>query len=538
MNGLGGFAGGLAQGFASTWKPELVEKARANAKAEKQRDEKLAAEIDKANKEANIKTKEFQYKIQQDVAKWGKDLGAAKTIPEYNEASKNISMTLQSLGQDRPYEPLERFTVKTTDGKEKEVVALSSLKSMTNLYVAEDGQFVEKYSTFNGDKEESVYQPIGAKDMSSRFKGEGDLLKKSEMVSIIGADGKPTLMTYSEYNALPENQRPELAPTSSSKNIDPNSIFPKEQLSPEEVKLYSERGYQPTYAQINADRKSRGTNGSKRTIQDIKVEQYDKYVSIGGNDTFEMWETKIQEKAKTLSQSKIISDTLNFAKGINKDTYNPEAALEQESLFITTSANNSKIQTAADDFEKSVTIENQTSSLYNEFKTAVENGTYNSGLIVTTQSKIQEYTGESKFSELLGLSPEEQATRLGLDTKMGDAVAKYVKLISGAAATDAERRTLLNIMFGSEFKDENARLTKFTSFIEKMKNDNTETAKTMLKHRPYTAGEYLYGKKQEQQKMQEKQKVAEKQKDVIVNVKDEKTGEIKKWNVTQKKFVD
>lgn len=82
MNGLGGFAGGLAQGFASTWKPELVEKARANAKAEKQRDEKLAADMAKAKADATNKANEITQKANADAQK------------AYQTATKNFTDTV------------------------------------------------------------------------------------------------------------------------------------------------------------------------------------------------------------------------------------------------------------------------------------------------------------------------------------------------------------------------------------------------------------------------------------------------------------
>ena len=279
-----------------------------------------------------------------------------------------------------------------------------------------------------------------------------------------------------------------------------NKTYRISELPDAERKIWTEHGF-GNNDEITQTQRQQGTSsmfkdggkGNKKTIGDIKVTQYESYEKSGGKLSFEAWETKIQEETKLKSEAKITADAIHYGHSLNSDSYNADEALLQESIFIGTKANNSKIQARADEFEQKIVLEKSSTNLYNEFKKDVDSGLYKSGILKTTAKKIIEYSGEGKFSELLGLSGDEMASRLGLDTKMGDSVAKYVKLISGAAATDAERSTLMNIMFGSEFQDEKARLKKFGSFLEKMRSDNTTEAKSIKKYRPHSAGEYLYG---------------------------------------------
>ena len=385
--------------------------------------------------------------------------------------------------------------------KGKVTVAATQAEDMNNRYgtsynLGTDGGDTQDYIVYTGKKGKYLEQDITnefGESLNDNMKVEmpdGTLHRSSIDQETNEPTGKSDGTVIGHLAGAVDK------PTDGQNNIDVNSLFPTENLSKAEKAKYKKLGYSPTVADVKSDRKTSGSGDKKRTIGDIKVAEHDKYVKNGGTETFEAWETRIQETAKTMTQAKIITNTISMGKNLNSDNYNADDALTQESLFTTTPANNSKIIARADAFEKAVVLEKTTNKLYDEFKRAVDSGEYQSGLLQTSKLKIAEYTGEGKFTELIGLSGEEMATRLGIDTKMGDAVAKYVKLISGAAATDAERQTLMNIMFGSDFKDEKVRLEKFDAFREKMKTDNTAEANSLKKFRPYTAGEYLgYGKK-------------------------------------------
>lgn len=101
-------------------------------------------------------------------------------------------------------------------------------------------------------------------------------------------------------------------------------------------------------------------------------------------------------------------------------------------------------------------------------------------------------TGKTEISKLTGMSWEEvkgilakdskeltedeakikakantaMISKITSDTKLRNLVANYVKIISGAAVTDQERKTFYDIITAGQYADEKAMLTAMTSFVE------------------------------------------------------------------------
>lgn len=237
------------------------------------------------------------------------------------------------------------------------------------------------------------------------------------------------------------------------------------------------------------------------SVGDIKVKQYDSYrdtmIKAGKQPLeYDGWEQESKQKAF----SKVIVETKKFSDAIKNDStnYDSDKALELEAKMYGTKAFTTKLSEKKDELERGAILEKGLNELNTRFTEAVNSGEYKSGLLQTTKKKIAEYTGtESVWLDFTKLEPEEMATSLGLESSMGDTVARYVKLISGAAATDAERATLMNIMFGSEYKSQEVRLNKFNQFISDRKRDNRNLALSIQDRLPYTAGKYLYEKEKE-----------------------------------------
>jgi hypothetical protein len=236
---------------------------------------------------------------------------------------------------------------------------------------------------------------------------------------------------------------------------------------------------------------------AKRTTGEVEVGQYDEYVSAeekAGRSpkTFTGW--KAGQKASVSSNPKMGAHQYANKLKSGEVEFDADTAYQHEIDVQGTKTLKPEFTKKVEDFKDSVDLETGYDELSAEWTKSINNGLYTSGLIDTLRQGVAEYAGMDD-ADIVGLTGEQVATRLGIDTNIGDSVARYVKLISGAAATDKERENLTNVIFGSDYKSEDVRLAKFKAFITKRKGSNERTAKQIIGLAPHTGGSYLYGKK-------------------------------------------
>lgn len=245
--------------------------------------------------------------------------------------------------------------------------------------------------------------------------------------------------------------------------------------------------YQPTGTKL---RKFSDVFKSKETKNNTTNMQYEDYVKTTDNPMSKVAWTESEKQSPML---KTIQETTTYSKNLlnGKEDFNIDKAEQLEARMMETKSWKAEYDKRVQEFDKAAVLEDNYIELQTLWQGAIDSGEYKSGIFSTIGQNMAEYTGAGAAS-LVGLTGEQVATRLNIDTKMGDTVARYVKLISGAAATDKERLDLLDIMFGSSYKDENIRIGKFNSFVEQRKSQNTKEAKSLIRKAPATAGRYLF----------------------------------------------
>jgi hypothetical protein len=237
---------------------------------------------------------------------------------------------------------------------------------------------------------------------------------------------------------------------------------------------------------------------TKTTLSDVKLAGFNAYnEKLKDQGKPEVSYEEYENTMKSVPALKAVSDVRKYGRQMSEDNYDWKQASTLEDAYRNSDAykNNKTLQDDEKLFVEYSRTHEGMKGLEVRFEDAVNGGLYKSGFIDTNIKKIAQYLDNNDVESLTGLSVDELSTAIGIDTSAGDTVARYVKLISGAAATDAERQTLTNIMFGSEYKSETARLTAFKQFVNDRKKEVSRIGKDIKEKLPYTYGERTFKKK-------------------------------------------
>jgi hypothetical protein len=473
MNGLGGFAAGMAQGFAATWKPELIEKVRANKEAERQRDEKLTQDMAVERQQAIQKAQELtqKQKIATDKAytTLTKDYATmAKESPRLAAQMWNAQSDINGFGKYKSFfEANDSEYLMDYGEADKEMI--KEIQADISTYNGDGLYKLDKTGVlYSRGSDAEEFKPTGIRAMDVKMLKEQESgLKKSDLLDIVGADGEQDVMSITQYYNMPENERPKLyqKPTSSSSRRD--SLQQKEAAAKtlNEAKL----NYQQNPTEANA--------AAVREAEEI-------YTST----------VKGKSEAKEYDEKNEVKTAVMYGRKMSPEAYDPDEALNIELDFKYTDVyqRSSTLKKEEDEFSNAIVTYNQTDRLYNVFSDAVANGEYKSGIIDTSIKTVSSYT-PAQFTNLIGLDREDIKKQIGLEGEIGDAVAQYLKGLSGTAASQNEFSRTLSNFIGDSFKQEDTREATIKAFTQKKKVDLDKRAKQLAKRGLVsTAGNWLY----------------------------------------------
>jgi hypothetical protein len=118
-------------------------------------------------------------------------------------------------------------------------------------------------------------------------------------------------------------------------------------------------------------------------------------------------------------------------------------------------------------------------NLNKTFQEAVKSGSYKSGYFDSFKNWVAQVTPE-QFHKFTGMSEDQIATTIGLQGSLGMQVAKYLKSMSGTAASENEAERTLNYIVGNSGRDEATQAKLFSQFVYNFKEDLTRKGKSLV----------------------------------------------------------
>jgi hypothetical protein len=515
-----GFAGGFAQGFTSTY--DMFNKAK--EKREKTIREEEAA-LKKQNNALEIQVAQTNAEIQAEADKLeaerlellkkgdtdGANLKSQSIDNLYNSGKEMLGVLSSQTGkqfalnvQGKDTSKFGKARMMNTTGEEVEVILPESITAKISenpsLYVyGENGNVFER----------TVENAVATNNLvDTQIRGYVPQASKDDTLTVY-VDGKPQILPYAEGVKLVNDKKATLENpqdnTGEYFSVDGKvGVYSKSQLK--EATRQGARVRRIEKPTSSSGSTKRDSLAQKQTVEErVRRAKYN-YESNPNEATKEeyyyakkMYDSTITgvASAQEVDQKSSVKKALTYKDGLSKDTYNPDEAMDVEIDFKFTDAydKNSKLKAEEDEFNNAVVSYNQTKDLSNIFSQAVKNGTYKSGAVDTSIKTITSYTPE-EFSQFIGQDREAIKEQLGLDGQIGDAVAQYLKLMSGTAASQKEAASTLNNFVGGAFLNEDVREKKLKSFVEKKKRDLDVRAKQLTKRGlVHTSGEWMYGKK-------------------------------------------
>ena len=449
-------------------KEDREERLAKEAAIAKEKEQKMIAE-------QNAKQQEITFKQQKEISDLNINMAKTTNQQAYDLLDKRLA-EISGTGYD-PYTTVE---LPSTDGKTKQVRVRSSFANMQNIYVAQDGRLVEKVSTFNNGKEEEQYIPTNQFDLSGQFNSGNGKFTKTDIFTNkkTGVEVKPiNQQEFDTYSNDPNFIR-------GNKPAESNGSTKRDSL---EQKYVVRDDLKKAQAEYNA-------NPTPENAEKLKFQR-------------EIYDSQVKGKseASEYDEKTDIKRTLQYGRSLSPESYSTNEAMDMELDFKYTKAyqQNTKLKNEEDEFNNAVVTYNQTKQLSDALFSAVEDGSYKSGIIDSTIKKVASYTTKD-FSSLIKLDRESIKEQIGLEGKLGDAVAQYLKNLSGTAASQSEFERTLNNFIGNDMLNEDIRAKKLMSFTNKKKDDLDKRAKQLAKRGLVsTAGEWLYGSRPKVEKQKE-----------------------------------
>lgn len=239
-------------------------------------------------------------------------------------------------------------------------------------------------------------------------------------------------------------------------------------------------------------------DADKTTESSLNISQYEQAVKDGFKGSYLSW--KALEKPdkgttvninSTTEAGKTMGDISREGRELISKWGDEEARKKAEDLEFTMSEKwNTKQQAKVSSFQDAVEFENRLVSFQGDFdKLATK---HEGGITKAISRNIMDYVGKGNpIEDIINMSDTEFRELTGIETESKSIVVDYVKMISGAAVTDAERQTLTDIIFGSKYQTSKARKARLDSFVSGLKRKNKSTANAIKGYAFYTSGSYL-----------------------------------------------
>lgn len=474
---FGSFAGGAATGFTAGFEMAQNAKEREEKrKAEKDKrlfeEQKYQTEQDQYKAEAfgsaskEIKTMQDKY-LEQKEKIMGSDsklsnkdkIKAMNALDKsYQEASSNTIKTLQAKKAWSPEIENQRLALETGEYGyyDNNGVEMYGSKGLTDAIATEgDNAWVEKDGTvkrWNYTGEEKKEEVLGRLNnfYKDSDKDKGDLIKEVGTGTVEVVDpitGYKTQVSKAEF----EQQRTTDKPYVLWSDKHDNSIAIKTLSNQEKAQL---KALDMDFTTMTAEQidtfKKENIKAQIDKIQDnLTRERAATYIDEKldpSSDNAIKWGTKVTgmdiQEAESIQGDKKMSSTMETEMtgklGIYKDTF------EIANYVIENKINFDIGETAKAEVSKATGMswDDITSKLFSKADSELTDQELN----------------KKRYAE------KQMLQRISADTKIQNMVANYVKIISGAAVTDEERRNFYNIITGGKYSDERALAAALITF--------------------------------------------------------------------------
>ena len=472
MTGVG--AGAFANGFMAGYK--TVSDAMDKKKKRELEQEKLRNDALEKNRNRAMETTKYMTDVVNDVGdRMVKANDADVTMEEHNANIAAMNKTIQSTA--------DLINAKNSDGS----------------YLLDDATRNQMTTMSQGLGQRDTYETFSIKDKDGKAHDialpSGARAIESEL--IVTKDGRVGQMQRGEDGELsPDNVM--IFPSDVQREFKPADSSDTDYL----MIMNPETGKQMNVPEDKANQwfDKGWVKYEKASDGSISKEQYRALVKSGKIDpevtTYDDWK-KTQERKPEVREKvtgrQLRGNAMKLGASMVKGTYDPEQYTE-DNLLEMEEAVKSKWKGTKNE-EKWSTFQNEGLSLEkakelrNRLQASIDDGTFKSGLLDTTLTKLATYT-PSEIRELAGLSTDELVKRLEITDEASQMVSKVLKDISGTAASEKEFRRISNYMFGSEFQDETTFLGRMNSTVDRMERDyNREKTQWLNKGMVYSLRE-------------------------------------------------
>lgn len=464
---LSGFATGLSKGLDDFNKMETERQKLRSAEATK------ASKLIREQKEKSIK-------FGQDTAEaWGKLSERESEIRADENLTKEAKIeALNGVRTEKKMLFLGSAESASEMGYNVPLTELDS-KEYTGFTTIKDAS-TEKVYTVNGDRE--ILQQ-GLDNGTLRFK-DGTIQSR---IMRLGQGGQPTPAVNNpsddngwETSAEFTSENLDSMFTRPSADLKTTSIGIQDMMSPAELEFYQSQGTDPqkitlgtltAYRKKVAEQKIKSIAGGQIVDEMVTFfdDNYDNENGIGFDSDLSNKQLatamKIQSpELGTKDKARLVEAKAKL--GISKELSKVSQKVKDENIDF------GAVSSAALEVQKK-TGENWAESL-NNLGTKISEAVGNKKSAAEVNKAKAEY--EKEYQKVL--------KRVGVDTKIQNAIAEYVKIISGAAVTDEERKNFYNIIMGGQYTTTESMLTALDSFVETIEDGYKSTYESIKYESP------------------------------------------------------
>ena len=222
--------------------------------------------------------------------------------------------------------------------------------------------------------------------------------------------------------------------------------------------------------QINIALERAGVNKDSKIYKSV----HSKFVAASVAGTASVREDEdIDETMKGIDMAK---DLLKYG---NKSVVKPKSRARSEMKLIA-SAQHATHKKKYDEFGGAVLNVKAFDRFEKAFTKAVDSGEYESGFLDSFGNWLNTVTPES-LQEFVGMDVEAIQKVIGLEGTLGMEVARYLKEMSGTAASENEAKKTMSYIIGEWSMQEKGRATRVKTFADNLRKRAIDSGRSLVK---------------------------------------------------------